>query len=54
MLFWEIRKTRIESETVVDIAKYHLSQQKIVHLYEYWTAHDIYLKINCDATSSVM
>ena len=32
-VFWEICKTRIDFETMVDIARAHLSQQKIVHVF---------------------
>ena len=31
-IFWVICKTRIDSEMTVNIAKAHLSQQKIVHI----------------------
>lgn len=66
MVFWYICKTRIESETVVDIARVHLSQQVFLSPYfgdicysnidiidnsEYWGTDDTYVKVNSDATS---
>ncbi|KAL8107401.1 hypothetical protein AgCh_023971 [Apium graveolens] len=60
LVFREILKARIESESVVKIAKAHLSQRKIVHITrasvppitsEHWITTGINcVKVNCDAT----
>ena len=66
MIFWMIRKARIKSGTMVNTARAHLSQQKIVHILgafvapilvdvtdssEHWATDGAYVKVNCDATS---
>ena len=53
----------------MDIARAHLSQQKIVHVVgifgalvsvdltngsEHWATYDAYVKVNCDATSFII
>ena len=67
-IFWEIGKTRIDFGTILDTARAHLSQQKIVHVLgtygatrsvdltdssEHWTTDDAYVKVNCDTTSFI-
>ena len=65
-VFWEICKTRIGFGTMVDTARAHLSQLKIVHVLrtfdtprsvdlndcsEHWVTDNAYVKVNCDAIS---
>ena len=67
-VFWEICKTRIDFEMIVDTARVYLSQQIIVHVLgtfgaagsvdltnnsEHWATNNAYVKVNCDATSFI-